>query len=80
MENRRLSNTYRKKELGKGTQKPAMCKLYIVNIICLNFLTLLLFFAIRTLVNKRPIPFSYPAEFDDGLWGGEAVVKGFQKR
>jgi len=31
-------------------------------------------------VQNRPLPLTYPVEFDNGLWGGEAVVKGFIKR
>lgn len=31
-------------------------------------------------VQDTPIPLSYPVEFDNGLWGGEAVVQGFEKR
>nr|CAG4642875.1 EOG090X0GHI [Evadne anonyx] len=31
-------------------------------------------------IQNKPLPLSYPAEFDQGLWGGEAVVKGFIKR
>jgi len=31
-------------------------------------------------VQSKPLPLTYPAEFDNGLWGGEAVIKGFIKR
>jgi len=31
-------------------------------------------------IQNKPLPLTYPAEFDNGLWGGEAVVKGFIKR
>ncbi|XP_050362931.1 39S ribosomal protein L28, mitochondrial [Nymphalis io] len=31
-------------------------------------------------VQNIPIPLKYPAEIHEGIWGGEAVVKGFQKR
>ena len=32
------------------------------------------------MVQNVPLPLKYPAEFDNGLWGGEAVVQGFIKR
>lgn len=35
---------------------------------------------IVTPVQNVPIPVIYPPEHNDGLWGGEGVVKGFQKR
>ncbi|XP_021193373.1 large ribosomal subunit protein bL28m [Helicoverpa armigera] len=31
-------------------------------------------------IQNVPLPLKYPAEINEGLWGGEAVVKGFQKR
>ncbi|XP_049865399.1 39S ribosomal protein L28, mitochondrial [Pectinophora gossypiella] len=31
-------------------------------------------------IQNVPIPLKHPAEINDGIWGGEAVVKGFQKR
>lgn len=31
-------------------------------------------------VQDIPIPLMFPKEHDDGIWGGEGVVKGFQKR
>ncbi|CAG9563569.1 unnamed protein product [Danaus chrysippus] len=31
-------------------------------------------------VQNIPIPLKYPAEIHEGIWGGEAVIKGFQKR
>nr|CAG4641292.1 EOG090X0GHI [Eulimnadia texana] len=31
-------------------------------------------------VQNVPIPLTYPKEFHEGLWGGEAVIRGFQKR
>ncbi|KAL4713534.1 hypothetical protein ACJJTC_007772 [Scirpophaga incertulas] len=31
-------------------------------------------------IQNIPIPLKYPAEFHEGIWGGEAVIKGFQKR
>uniref|UniRef100_A0A6B2E5S6 Putative 39s ribosomal protein l28 mitochondrial n=1 Tax=Phlebotomus kandelakii TaxID=1109342 RepID=A0A6B2E5S6_9DIPT len=31
-------------------------------------------------VQNLPLPFRYPKEFDDGIWGGEMVVQGYQKR
>lgn len=31
-------------------------------------------------VQNVPLPFRYPKEFDDGIWGGEMVVQGYQKR
>ncbi|XP_044730336.1 39S ribosomal protein L28, mitochondrial [Chrysoperla carnea] len=31
-------------------------------------------------VQNIPIPIIYPAEHHEGIWGGEGVVKGFQKR
>ncbi|XP_072942271.1 large ribosomal subunit protein bL28m [Epargyreus clarus] len=31
-------------------------------------------------VQNIPIPLKMPAEIHEGIWGGEAVVKGFQKR
>lgn len=31
-------------------------------------------------VENIPIPATYPKEADEGLWGGEGIVKGFQKR
>ncbi|XP_014672130.1 PREDICTED: 39S ribosomal protein L28, mitochondrial-like [Priapulus caudatus] len=31
-------------------------------------------------IEDVPIPVKYPKECDEGLWGGEGVVKGFQKR
>ncbi|CAG9090184.1 hypothetical protein JYU34_009276 [Plutella xylostella] len=31
-------------------------------------------------VQNIPIPLKYPGELHEGIWGGEAVVKGFQKR
>lgn len=27
-----------------------------------------------------PLPLTYPKEFHQGIWGGEAVVQGFQKK
>lgn len=27
-----------------------------------------------------PLPLKYPKEFNQGIWGGEAVIKGFEKR
>lgn len=35
---------------------------------------------IVTPVQNVPIPVIYPPEHNDGIWGGEGVVKGFQKR
>ncbi|GAB0089285.1 39S ribosomal protein L28, mitochondrial [Sergentomyia squamirostris] len=32
-----------------------------------------------TPVQNRPLPFKYPKEFDEGIWGGEMVVQGFRK-
>lgn len=32
------------------------------------------------IIQNKPIPLTYPKEFDDGLWGGEAIVRGFEKR
>lgn len=32
------------------------------------------------MIQNKPILLTYPKEFDEGLWGGEAVVRGFQKR
>ncbi|KAG8225619.1 hypothetical protein J437_LFUL004190 [Ladona fulva] len=32
------------------------------------------------MVKNHPIPVLYPKEHDHGLWGGEGLVKGFQKR
>lgn len=34
----------------------------------------------KTRVENIPIPAIYPKEADEGLWGGEGIVKGFQKR
>lgn len=31
-------------------------------------------------VQDIPLPLKYPKELNEGIWGGEAVVKGFQKR
>nr|CAG4643573.1 EOG090X0GHI [Ilyocryptus agilis] len=31
-------------------------------------------------IQNRPLPLIYPEEFQLGLWGGEAVVKGFTKK
>ncbi|XP_013174965.1 PREDICTED: 39S ribosomal protein L28, mitochondrial isoform X1 [Papilio xuthus] len=31
-------------------------------------------------VQNVPIPLKHPAEIHEGIWGGEAVIKGFQKR
>lgn len=31
-------------------------------------------------VENRPIPLIFPYECNKGLWGGEAVIKGYQKR
>lgn len=31
-------------------------------------------------IQNIPLPLKYPAEIHEGIWGGEAVVKGFQKR
>ena len=31
-------------------------------------------------VENVPIPLRYPREVHEGLWGGEAVIKGFQHR
>ncbi|KAI5641945.1 39S ribosomal protein L28, mitochondrial [Phthorimaea operculella] len=31
-------------------------------------------------IQNVPIPLKYPTEVHEGIWGGEAVVKGFQKR
>lgn len=31
-------------------------------------------------VQNIPIPLKYPREIHEGIWGGEAVIKGFQKR
>ncbi|XP_017775615.1 PREDICTED: 39S ribosomal protein L28, mitochondrial [Nicrophorus vespilloides] len=31
-------------------------------------------------VQDVPLPLKYPKEYDEQLWGGEAVVQGFQKR
>lgn len=31
-------------------------------------------------IQNIPIPLKYPTEVHEGIWGGEAVVKGFQKR
>lgn len=33
-----------------------------------------------TRVQDIPLPLKYPREMNEGIWGGEAVVKGFQKR
>uniref|UniRef100_A0A1B0C8X2 Uncharacterized protein n=1 Tax=Lutzomyia longipalpis TaxID=7200 RepID=A0A1B0C8X2_LUTLO len=33
-----------------------------------------------TPVQNVPIPFKYPKEFDEGIWGGEMVIQGFVKR
>ncbi|XP_071452584.1 large ribosomal subunit protein bL28m isoform X2 [Hetaerina americana] len=33
-----------------------------------------------SLVQNVPIPVKYPKEHNQGLWGGEGIVKGFQKR
>nr|CAG4642133.1 EOG090X0GHI [Eurycercus lamellatus] len=32
------------------------------------------------IVQNKPLPLTYPKEFDYGLWGGETVVRGFIKR
>nr|CAG4637439.1 EOG090X0GHI [Ceriodaphnia reticulata] len=32
------------------------------------------------IVQNKPLPLTYPKEFDQGLWGGEAIVRGFLKR
>nr|CAG4648958.1 EOG090X0GHI [Polyphemus pediculus] len=32
------------------------------------------------LIQNKPLPLTYPAEFDEGLWGGETIVRGFLKR
>ncbi|CAH0759088.1 unnamed protein product [Diatraea saccharalis] len=31
-------------------------------------------------VQNIPLPLKHPAELHEGIWGGEAVIKGFQKR
>ncbi|CAH2063462.1 unnamed protein product, partial [Iphiclides podalirius] len=31
-------------------------------------------------VQNIPIPLKHPVEINEGIWGGEAVIKGFQKR
>ncbi|KAJ0179244.1 hypothetical protein K1T71_004956 [Dendrolimus kikuchii] len=31
-------------------------------------------------IQNIPIPLKFPNEIHDGIWGGEAVIKGFQKR
>lgn len=31
-------------------------------------------------IQNVPIPIMYPPEHNDGIWGGEGVVKGYQKR
>lgn len=31
-------------------------------------------------VQEIPLPLKYPKELNEGIWGGEAVIKGFQKR
>ncbi|CAG4940416.1 unnamed protein product [Colias eurytheme] len=31
-------------------------------------------------VQNVPIPLKYPPEIHEGIWGGEAIIKGFQKR
>lgn len=31
-------------------------------------------------VQNVPLPVIYPPEHNEGIWGGEGVVKGFQKR
>lgn len=43
--------------------------MYIINI-----------FSYRLPIQNIPIPVKYPPEHNNGLWGGEGVVKGFQKR
>lgn len=35
---------------------------------------------VTTPVQNVPIPVIYPPEHHEGIWGGEGVVKGFQKR
>lgn len=35
---------------------------------------------VTTPVQNVPIPIMYPPEYHQGIWGGEGVVKGFQKR
>ena len=37
-----------------------------------------IFFYIRKVIQNKPLPLTYPKEFNDGLWGGEAIVRGFQ--
>lgn len=37
-------------------------------------------FCFRKPVQNIPIPVIYPEEHNQGIWGGEGVVKGFQKR
>ena len=39
-----------------------------------------IFFYIMKVIQNKPLPLTYPKEFNDGLWGGEAIVRGFQKR
>lgn len=31
-------------------------------------------------VQDYPFPLRYPEEINEGIWGGEAIVQGFQKR
>lgn len=33
-----------------------------------------------TPIQNIPIPMKFPKEFNYGIWGGEGVIKGFQKR
>uniref|UniRef100_A0A1L8DS67 Putative 39s ribosomal protein l28 mitochondrial n=1 Tax=Nyssomyia neivai TaxID=330878 RepID=A0A1L8DS67_9DIPT len=33
-----------------------------------------------TPVQNRPLPLRYPEQFHEGIWGGETVVQGYQKR
>lgn len=34
----------------------------------------------RKLIQNVPLPLLYPKEMHEGIWGGEAIVKGFKKK
>lgn len=62
---------------GNETKLLEKCKFFIA-LIPLNCNKIML--SCSKPVQNVPIPVIYPAEHNEGLWGGEGVVKGFQKR
>ena len=68
--------TYPRKENGKEILKLEKCRLQLWLKASFHWLI----FNCRKIIQNKPIPLTYPKEFENGLWGGEALVRGFQKR